>query len=181
MSAQLAILGLLVEQPLHGYGVEQLIEQRGMRNWTPIGFSSIYQLLDQLVTAGLAEVRVEPAPGRGKRRRVHHVTAAGRQRWTGETLGALADAGGSVGDFLLALSGLPLLDPDDAATALRRRVEYLESRVDGLERDLAVVRPVPAHVEAMFDFTRTRLIAERDWVRAFLTDLPANPRMEVPS
>jgi Transcriptional regulator PadR-like family len=181
VSAQLAILGLLVEQPLHGYGIEQLIERRGMRNWTPIGFSSIYQLLDQLVAAGLAEVRAEPAPGRGKRRRVHHVTAAGRQRWTGETLGALADAGGSVGDFLLALSGLPLLDPDDAATALRRRAGQLESRAAGLERDLAAVRPVPAHVEAMFDFTRTRLITERDWVRAFLTGLPANPDTEVPS
>ncbi len=46
-----------------------------MRKWTSIGFSSIYHLLDQLVGEGLAEVVVEPAPGRGKERRVHHVTA----------------------------------------------------------------------------------------------------------
>ncbi len=40
MSAQIAVLGLLVERPLHGYGIAQLIEQRGMRSWTSIGFSS---------------------------------------------------------------------------------------------------------------------------------------------
>ena len=33
-----AILGLLYEEPQHGYQLEKTIEGWGMRNWTPIGF-----------------------------------------------------------------------------------------------------------------------------------------------
>ncbi len=46
--AELAILSLLAEQPRHGYGIEQVIDERGMREWTAIGFSSIYYLLNKL-------------------------------------------------------------------------------------------------------------------------------------
>ena len=39
--AELTILGLLEEQPRHGYELEQVIEERGIRQWTALGFSSI--------------------------------------------------------------------------------------------------------------------------------------------
>ena len=51
-NTELAILGLIAEQPRHGYQIEQVIEERGMRNWTEIGFSSIYYLLKKLEKAG---------------------------------------------------------------------------------------------------------------------------------
>ncbi len=178
MSAQIAVLGLLVERPLHGYGIAQLIEQRGMRSWTSIGFSSIYQLLDHLVADGLAEVRLEPAPGRGKERRVHTVTAAGRDLWERKTLLALSDVATTGGDFLLALSGLPLLDWEEARAALEHRLEQLGSQIDDLDRDNAAVRPVPEHVEAMFDHTRSQLTAERDWLERFLTNQQQKPPTE---
>jgi DNA-binding PadR family transcriptional regulator len=41
-NAELAILSLVAEQPRHGYEIEQVIEEREMREWTEIGFSSIY-------------------------------------------------------------------------------------------------------------------------------------------
>jgi DNA-binding PadR family transcriptional regulator len=44
-NAELAILSLVVEKPRHGYQIEQVIEERGMREWTEVGFSSIYYLL----------------------------------------------------------------------------------------------------------------------------------------
>ena len=177
MTAQLAVLGLLVEQPLHGYAIERLIDERGMRNWTAIGFSSIYQVLDQLVTSGWAEVQVEAAPGRGKERRVHHVTTGGLRHWEAKALSALADVETDPGDFLMALSGLPFPDRAAVVDALRRRAEHLESRLADLNRDLMEVRPVPRHVEAMFAYTSSRVACEKDWVRSYLADL-ANPPEE---
>ena len=47
-NAELAILSLVAEQPRHGYEIENVIEQRGMRAWTEIGFSSIYYILKKL-------------------------------------------------------------------------------------------------------------------------------------
>ena len=43
-----AILGLLCERPQYGYEIEKIIEKRNMRNWTEIGFSSIYYILKKL-------------------------------------------------------------------------------------------------------------------------------------
>ncbi|MEX2144087.1 MAG: PadR family transcriptional regulator, partial [Anaerolineales bacterium] len=51
-NAELAILGLVVEAPRHGYEIEQLIESRGMRNWAEVGFSSIYYILGKLEARG---------------------------------------------------------------------------------------------------------------------------------
>jgi len=180
VSAQLAILGLLVEQPLHGYGVERIIEQRGMRKWTPIGFSSIYHLLDQLVTDGLAEVRIEPAPGRGKERRVHTATPGGCRLWETETLRMLADVEASPGEFLLALSGFPLLDSAAALDALAQRRADLTRRITDLDHDAASARPMPPHAEAMFDFIRSRLATEVDWLARFVAGLP-DPAEETPT
>ena len=50
-SAELAILSLIAEKPRHGYEIDEVIEERGMRDWTEIGFSSIYYLLNKLENA----------------------------------------------------------------------------------------------------------------------------------
>ena len=47
-NAELAILSLIAQQPCHGYEIEQIIEERGMREWTEVGFSSIYYLLKKM-------------------------------------------------------------------------------------------------------------------------------------
>ena len=48
------ILGILAEQPHHGYQIEKLIVDRGMRKWTDVGFSSIYYVLEKLEKNELA-------------------------------------------------------------------------------------------------------------------------------
>ena len=63
-NAELAILSLVVEQPRHGYDIEQTLVERNMRDWTDVGFSSIYYILGKLETAGLVTSRSEPAPSR---------------------------------------------------------------------------------------------------------------------
>ena len=69
-NAELAILSLIAEQPRHGYDIEQVIEARGMREWTEIGFSSIYYLLKKLEKDGLIESQLEQQEGKGPARKV---------------------------------------------------------------------------------------------------------------
>ena len=54
--AELLLLGLVSEMPRHGYELEQVIETRGMREWTQVGFSSIYFVLGKLEKAALEVV-----------------------------------------------------------------------------------------------------------------------------
>jgi len=80
-NAELAILSLIAEQPRHGYEIEQVIEERRMREWTEIGFTSIYYLLpaQEAGTGGLIEGQLEEAE-RGPAREAYHLTPAGGMR-----------------------------------------------------------------------------------------------------
>ena len=64
-NAELAILSLVAETQRHGYEIEQIIEIRGMREWTEIGFSSIYYLLNKLERAGQIASHNEHSSGKG--------------------------------------------------------------------------------------------------------------------
>jgi DNA-binding PadR family transcriptional regulator len=39
--AELTVLGLVAEVPRHGYELEAIVAERGIREWTALGFSSI--------------------------------------------------------------------------------------------------------------------------------------------
>ena len=43
-----AILGLLCERPMYAYEIEKIIEERNMRHWTEISFSTLYYELKKL-------------------------------------------------------------------------------------------------------------------------------------
>ena len=89
-NAEITILSLIAESSRHGYEIEQVIEQRGMRDWTEVGFSSIYYLLKKLERDRLIEGRLEKPPGRGPARKVYHITQEGRKAWYAASIQALA-------------------------------------------------------------------------------------------
>ena len=47
-NAEATLLGLLSEQPMYPYQIEQEIKYRDMRFWTELSMSSIYKLLHKL-------------------------------------------------------------------------------------------------------------------------------------
>jgi DNA-binding PadR family transcriptional regulator len=171
MSARFAILGLLVERPRHGYALDRVVEERGMRRWTGIGFSSIYWVLDRLVADGLAEVHEVQANGRAGGRTVFRATDAGVRAWIDESLAALGDIDRPLEDFLIALSGLPGLDRRKARGALRRRLEAVTTRLTEMDADRERAGPdFPGHVREMFALGEATLEAQRTWLDGLLTE-----------
>ncbi len=47
-NSEAALLGLLSEEPMHPYKIDQEFEYRDMRSWTELSMSSIYKLLRKL-------------------------------------------------------------------------------------------------------------------------------------
>lgn len=93
-SAEYAILGLLNEQPRHGYHIAQeMAPERGLGLICPLGLSNVYFLLGKLERHGLIEVdRREEDVYPPKT--VFKVTAAGRQAfesWIWKPPGRLRD------------------------------------------------------------------------------------------
>ncbi|MFZ1681314.1 MAG: PadR family transcriptional regulator, partial [Rhizobiaceae bacterium] len=99
--AELLLLGLVAEMPRHGYEIERAIEERGMREWTRIGFSSIYFVLGRLEKAGLVAAA---APAGQKARKVFSATPAGYAALVDQSLAALRNPGPANATVLLGLA-----------------------------------------------------------------------------
>lgn len=170
-NAEVAILSLIVEQPRHGYEIEQVIEGRGMRDWTEIGFSSIYYLLKKLEEKGLIAASRQPAEGRGPARKVYQATDAGRREWYREALAMLRTPQRPMVPFLLGLSVLPAFRPEDARAALQDYRTDLRQQQQALIRKAEAQQPLPQHVSAMFDYSLTLVQAELAWIDGFISQL----------
>ena len=184
-NAELAILSLVVERPRHGYDIESTIVERNMREWTDIGFSSIYYLLGKLENDGLVASRKEPAPGRGPARRVYSATDEGVAMMQEQALAAIAGPARPPSSLQLGLAVLPLLDGDSVVEAITRHHRELQRRLEALvERRTAAAsltgpgEGLPFHVAAMFELGVAQITAELEWIRRFAADFDRHRRNE---
>ena len=166
-NAELAILGLVIEQPRHGYEIEQVINERGMRNWTEVGFSSIYYLLKKLEGSGLVESHLEQV-GPGPARKVYSATAAGRQALHEAVIEALSRPERCYQPFLLGLSHLPRIPHEAVVAALQQYRAGLQARLAEVQEGAQRQQPLPGHVEAMFDYSQALIGAELAWIEGFI-------------
>src|SRR5262245_58852037 len=111
---ELLVLGLVGEMPRHGYQLAHEIDQRGMREWTPIGFSSIYFLLGKLEQKHLVRSK---EPDREKAKKVYTVTAAGRKALVSEAFASLSTYRQTYSSVLLGMLHWPVLEKDQALNA----------------------------------------------------------------
>jgi DNA-binding PadR family transcriptional regulator len=166
--AELAVLSLVAEEPRHGYQVEQLIEQRGMRAWTEISFSSIYFLLNKLEKRKLIQSHLEPAAERGPARKVYQATPAGHRALFSAVNEALSVPRPAMTPFLLGLGNLPVLPPEQALAALEQYRAGLAERLAAMEASRAAQQPLPYFVDAMFGYSKALIQAEQAWVEGFV-------------
>ena len=169
-NAELAILSLVAEQPRHGYEIEQVIEGRGIREWTEIGFSSIYYLLKKLEREGLIAGQLEQAE-RGPARKVYRPTPAGCEALHAGVLEALSVPDRCYPPLQLGLSNLPAIPPAEALAALHQYRDALAARLAHVQATWERQRPLPYFVDAMFDHSVTMIQAELAWIEQFIHQL----------
>ena len=159
-NAELMLLGLVAEMPRHGYQIEQVIEQRGMREWAQIGFSSIYFVLGKLEKAGFVEANT---PEGKKAKKVFSSTKAGRMALARQSIDALKNPQPAHSSVLLGIAHWPVLEQATALSALGTRAIALDIEIERLGTVQKLQHPLPDFVEAMFDFSLSQLKAEKQW------------------
>jgi DNA-binding PadR family transcriptional regulator len=134
--AELVVLGLLTEGPMHGYELLERFHDRGMGLWTELSRASVYQVLRRLERDGAVVGRAQV--GReGPDRRVFRITKAGRDRLARGAV-ALAGVAGPVESAAAVALGLGHALPAataGAVTAARER-SLLDHR-DAIRAELA--------------------------------------------
>ncbi len=161
--AELTVLGLVVERPRHGYELDEVVAERGMRDWTALGFSSIYYVLGKLRDRGLVtEVSGERAHAKAKK--TYTATEAGRRACAAAAEAAIAELRPVHPPVLVGLANSPAIPPERLKAALARRAEAVEERLVEVRRAATAQPDAPPSVRAIFDHSIKQLEAEAVWL-----------------
>lgn len=166
------VLGMLLEEPMHAYRMQKLIEQRGKDKVVNVRQrASIYQTLERLLRLRLIEVRETVQTDRHPDRIVYAITDRGRdtaKAWHREMLTTL---NGDFPEFPAAVSGLTVLTPEDARKQLDIRADGVRKELGKLDADKRRAGELP-RVFLLEDEYRTALLeAELTWLQNVIEDL----------
>src|SRR5690606_19045728 len=130
---ELTILSLVAEGPRYGYEIQQVIEERGLREWLAIGFSSVDYILNKLEEQGLLSSQLRPN-GIGPARKVYAVTAGGSGVLQTAILERLRQPRALGTGIELGLANLNAIAPRQVFQALSQHERDLTRQLDAIEK-----------------------------------------------
>jgi DNA-binding PadR family transcriptional regulator len=168
--SELLILGLIAEMPRHGYELEQVIEKRVMREWTRIGFSSIYYVLGKLEKKGLILADI---PENLKARKRYYLSEKGKEVLVDQTLATIKTVQPTYPSLALGMIHFGVLTRDQALGAIKTRKKAVAEELERIENIHFDQQPLPDYVDAIFEFSVGQLHAEVDWINRTIAYMSA--------
>jgi DNA-binding PadR family transcriptional regulator len=184
VSVQLVILGLLSEQPRHGYELRQEVERRLYATYINLSGGSLYYNLGQLERAGYVEKAWVEQKGRYPTRQVYQITPAGKDYLQAELRRLLfdTDAREKVFDPLnAALAFGYFLNEGDLRDALTAQLKWAQQKAEWVAEQQAYCRTqnIPLPLAKIIEHGLAHMRAEIDWLEKFLQDLDAQETRRV--
>lgn len=174
MYKQLMMLGLLLEQPMYGQQIREVIEIHHDAFAQFLKKPTIYYQLDRLVLDGYLEVRAEEveAPGPGlaheavvlRERNVYHITEAGKERFFKLLRETLSRYAPGVSDVEISFFFLHHLQTQEAITLLEKRRQKIDETFQALQKQHASFDALDWAHRLVNDHTATMLEAELRWL-----------------
>jgi DNA-binding PadR family transcriptional regulator len=159
LSEQL-ILGILSEQARHGYDIEKIIIERGMRKWAVVGFSSIYYVLERLEEKGLAT----GDDTQGNEKKQYSITNGGVSVLKAETKKRIAERMPANTHFMTGLATSNLIGVSELAKSLEQRKVELASDLEALKDKQFTIENIPQSARRLLELGETLLEAELRWI-----------------
>jgi DNA-binding PadR family transcriptional regulator len=130
----LAVLGLIAEGESYPYDLLKKIEERQMHNWTNIGQSSIYGVINKLKARDLIKVRLQTSK-QNRMQRLLTITEKGKDILKAEILGILSRDRYMGRDWDLAFSNLKhaFISREEKIEALEQCIQRLLENQKALE------------------------------------------------
>ncbi len=123
--SEVAILGLLISGDKYGYEIEKKIDQTNLREWTTIGFSSIYNILNKLNKKELIAFRYDEKSD-GPKRKVFFILDKGRQVFDDKIIEMIKNPLSNKDDLGVGIVYSGYLDQNVIKEALIKHKETLE-------------------------------------------------------
>ncbi len=154
---ELAALGLVNRQPMHGYALNQAIKHMGLEHWTTVSRSSIYAALRRLAKRGAVSVTRERG-GQMPMRSVYHITPLGREMLMEILRGSVSYVGPEDRYFYLGIAFADALPVSELIRLLEIRCEQLN---EAMERERAHAEDCHHHVSKLNHITMMSEVGEK--------------------
>jgi len=123
----------------HAYSIDQKIDERGMRNWTEIGKSSIYDIVKKLEENGLVESYSKEVDGRI--RKMYTMTHTGFKVLREKVYKVIAEFRGRRDpDYDVALSMYTMIPKEMRIEAFKKSLEVIEREFEMLKKQEEISR-----------------------------------------
>jgi DNA-binding PadR family transcriptional regulator len=174
-----AVLGLVGWGFRYGYEIDKAIEERRMRNWTEIAFSSIYYVLKKLEKKGLITSGTEGVKGRPSRK-VYDITKEGRSVLSDKIRSLLSSHHRLISPFDLGIGYMGFLRPEEALECLRQYSRSLDEQIASNEERFEFIElsDWPFYIKALCTRPMATLRAEKAWLGGFIGEIERHERMK---
>jgi PadR family transcriptional regulator, regulatory protein PadR len=172
---ELVLLSLLYEKDCYGYEIESVIEERRIRNWTKIGFSSIYNSLKKLEEKKLIASRYEEEYG-SPSRKVYYINETVREYVRESIKKTLYSPQRVYSEFSIGLAFSHLLTTKELHECLYQYRESLEKRRQGILKSY-LEQPIAQnniYIKALFTHPLKLIEAEVEWIDDLLNEIKEN-------
>jgi DNA-binding PadR family transcriptional regulator len=169
----LAVLVSLYERPMHPYEVAQTLRARAKQESVRLNYGSLYAVVDSLEKRELIRATETVREGRRPERTIYQITEKGSREmvdWLSELLSVPEKEYPS---FMVGLTFLPALEPDDAVDLLRQRAQALEIRLAAHRGAVKVATDMglPRLFELESELEDRLLQAELEFVNGLVEDI----------
>lgn len=170
----LAVLGLLLERPMHPHAIATTLRERELDRAFKLTTGSLYDVVRSLERIGWIATQETGRVGGRPERTVYAHTESGRQHfvaWLDELIRVPAK---EYPKFLSAVSYLGALSRRAARDALTERAGHLETEADRARaawRDVVDAGRAPRLFMLEVEYALRMIEAELAWVRQIITDI----------
>jgi DNA-binding PadR family transcriptional regulator len=175
-NVEFALLQIIHEmQEVCGYEIDQLIKERGYREWAGIGTTSIYTGLERLrkkqIVNSYIDVKKE---GKGPLPKKFKITRKGEDILREEVFAAISSCRRrDQSRFELGIAGIPLLTTMEVISALNKRKESLLKVTEHIEEKFAQQGgdALPLNVRALFKHPLSLIKCEVEFIDTLIEEL----------
>jgi DNA-binding PadR family transcriptional regulator len=136
---ELVVMGFLLDEPMHGYQINQLVKVHRMDSWAKVSPPMIYKTLAALEEQGMVASRRE-REGLMPERRVYSLTSKGLERLARLVEKSLLDKNITYDLSNLGYFFIFALDKDKALECLRQKKVLLEKTIRSLRKRMEEFR-----------------------------------------
>lgn len=167
-----ALLGLLLEEPMHPYQIEKTIQFREMRSWTEISMSSIYKTLSGLEKRNLVKSDVKISQ-QNRPQKTFRLTSKGRRAIKEKVMDLVSRPETVIWQVDLGNYYLDALEEGEIALALDEYDKGLRERAVGYGELEKYMREDGCPEWRIAVATRTKFLieAEIEWLKMYRKNL----------